>query len=199
MAEMVIRFGLSVDVNQLFEGFDPAVDDPVVNIRSVVEGCEVDPIEIQTEDLLRILNGPSETNHDEHRIPGLVHRLLVVPELIVIAPCNHAPVLGACPELDLHPELPSCGDLPETKIGIDHRMNESAVGVVVGGCPMDELELLGIEHPDDVILEVISKTVQEPLLFLPPPFLFETSLPLDPSAFLLDTPLLAAFLQECVE
>ena len=185
MAEMIVRFGLSVDGDQLLEGFDPAIDDPVVDICPIVEGREVDPVEIQTEDLLRILNGPSETDHDEHRIPGLVHRLFVVPELVVIAPGNHAPVLGACPELDLHPELPARGDLPEAEIGIDHRMAESPIGVVIGGCPMDELELLGIEHPDDVILKVISKTVEESALFFLASLLFETSFPLDPLAFFL--------------
>lgn len=68
-----------------------------VKVRSVVEGCEVDPIEIQTEDLLRILNGTSETDHDENRIPGLVHRPLVIPELVVVAPDDRTSVLSMCP------------------------------------------------------------------------------------------------------
>jgi len=185
MAEMVVHFSPSVDGNQLFEGFDPAVNDPVVDVCPVVEGREVNSIEIQTEDLFRILNGPSETDHDEHRIPRLVHRLLVVPELIVVAPGDHTSVLGACPELDLHPELPPRGNLPETEIGIDHRMNESAVGIVVGGCPVDEFELLWIEHSDDVIFEVVTKTIEEFALLFFAPLLFETSLPLDPLTFFL--------------
>lgn len=89
------------------------------------------------------------------------------------------------PELHLYLELPSCGDLPETEIGIYHRMNESAVGIVVGGCPVDELEPLGIEHPDDVILEVVTKTVEEFALLLFAQLLFKTSFSLDLLAFFL--------------
>ncbi|MDY5872203.1 MAG: hypothetical protein SPJ57_03130 [Candidatus Methanomethylophilaceae archaeon] len=146
---------------------------------------EVYPIQIQQIYACRIPHSVANTDHNEHWIPGLVHRLLVVPELVVVAPGNHAPVLDACPELDPPPELPSCGDFSETEIGIYHRMNESAVGVIISWCAMNKLELLWIEHGDDIILEVVTKTVEEFALLLFAPLLLKTSFSLDPLAFFL--------------
>ena len=64
---------------------------------------------------------------------GRQYLLLIVPESVLyVDPHDQGsilmknlararsgyPILGTCPELDLHPELPSRGDLPETKIEI---------------------------------------------------------------------------------
>lgn len=89
------------------------------------------------------------------------------------------------PELHLYLELPSCGNLPETEVGVYHRMNESAVGVIISWCAMNKLELLWIEHGDDVILEVVTKTVEEFALLLFAQLLFKTSFSLDLLAFFL--------------
>ena len=64
-------------------------------------------------------------------------------------------------------------------------MNESAVGVIISWCAMNKLELLWIEHGDDVILEVVTKTVEESALLLFAPLLFKTSFSLDLLAFFL--------------
>lgn len=53
-------------------------------------------------------------------------------------------------------------------------MNESLVGIIIGRRSMDEFELFGVEHSDDIFLEVVAEAIQKLLMFPSLPFLFET-------------------------
>lgn len=186
-----------MDFRYLIHGFeivDLAGVNTIILVCAIEETGEVYPFEIQAIYSLRTVRRASDPDDNEHRAPGFVHSAFVMAQLILIAPCDLSVFLCPRSVLDLHPEPPAGGFLPESEIRIDHRVDEFAVGVIVGGCAMDELELLRVEHGDDVILEIVPETVEESALLLLASLLFEKPFPFDPSPFLLllaaDTPFL---------
>ena len=179
----------------------------MVLVCAVEELGEIDVLQIEAVYLVRIVDRPSDAHDDEHFVPGLVHRALVVGELVVGAPDYAAVRFGMRAIFDLHPELPSRRLIDETKVGIDHAVDVSPAGIIVGRGTMDQGELVLREHAFDVILEIVALAIHLALMFLGPAALgLDTlllltaknfpALPLDPSLVGLDATVLCPIMEE---
>lgn len=200
-------FMIGGDVLQLLERFDLAEHYPMILVCPVEELGEIDVLQIEAVDLVRIVDRPSDAHDDEHLVPGFVHGALVVGELVVRAPDYAAVRLGMGTVLDLHPELPSSRPIDETEVGIDHAVDVPPAGVVVGRGAMDQGEPVFREHPSDIVLELVTLAIHLALMSLGPAALgLDTlllltaqsfpALPLDPSLVGLDATVLCPIMEE---
>ena len=110
---------------------------------------------------------PTYADDYEDRFSSVGSHLLVPAHLGVAAPGEIAVFFCMGTVLHLHPERPAGGDLPETEVGVCHGRYESSIGFLVGRCAVNQFESVRVEHPDNVILELVADAEVPVLLFIP--------------------------------